>query len=107
MHLGANFSAAETQIHAAEQDIFVASAFRIHAKRHIEQRHAPSFYHDSTNLRFIDAVKYAQQGRLTRAIMPDQSNAFSMIDLKGEVGESLNAHTFLNVGHHAPAGRRG
>ena len=90
---------------AAQINVLDAGQFRIHPGRGVEQRTDLPLDADRTAIRLIDAGEHAQQRRLARTVMANQTDAVAVVDLEAEVIDGPHGDDVAGARHDAAAGR--
>jgi len=84
-HALQHFLPFETENGAADQGILLAAQFDVEAGAEGENRSDPAVeFRDAVGLRG-DAAENLQQGRLARAITPDNADSFALVDVEGHI----------------------
>src|SRR5215831_13059739 len=78
--------------HPASLDVLVAGIIEVEPRRGDEERRDAAVESNGAARRDIDAGEYAQQRRLPRAIVADQPESVTVIELKRDVVKRAHDH---------------
>src|SRR5215831_15715243 len=105
VELGCDLTPVHAQHVAAQINVLDSGRFEIHAGGRIEQRADIAFDGDGAAARLVDAGEHAQQRRLARTVVADETDAVAVIDLEVEAVDGTHGDDVAGIRHHATAGR--